>query len=176
MRTIWKSLVQPKLDYCSQFWSPGDQDSINRIESVQRHFLSKVSSLHGFDYWEKLRKMKMYSQERRRDRYMVLFLWKISQGMVHGYDVQFTSAKGRRGRTALPHNIVSSSPAPVRKARESSLGVKGAKILVRAALCRRCLTAVGHYFAYFYFSSSSSFLLLLLFLLPPLLNPNKGIS
>jgi hypothetical protein len=27
-------------------------------------------------------------------------------------------------------------------------------ILVRAALCRRCLTAVGHYFAYFSFSSS----------------------
>jgi hypothetical protein len=24
-------------------------------------------------------------------------------------------------------------------------------LLVRAALCRRCLTAVGHYFAYFYF-------------------------
>jgi hypothetical protein len=23
--------------------------------------------------------------------------------------------------------------------------------LVRAALCRRCLTALGHYFAYFYF-------------------------
>ena len=128
MKTIWKSLVQPKLDYCSQFWSPRDQESINRIESVQRHFFSKISSLDGFDYWEKLRKMKMYSQERRRERYMILFLWKISQGMVHGYDVQFTSAKGRRGRTALPHNIVSSSPAPVRKARESSLGVKGVKI------------------------------------------------
>ena len=42
MRTIWKTLVQPKLDYCSQFWSPGDQDLINSIESVQRHFLSKA--------------------------------------------------------------------------------------------------------------------------------------
>ena len=29
MKIIWKSLVQPKLDYCSQFWSPGDQDYIN---------------------------------------------------------------------------------------------------------------------------------------------------
>ena len=51
MRTIWKSLVQPKLDYCSQFWSPGDQESITRIESVQRHFLSQVSSLCDMNYW-----------------------------------------------------------------------------------------------------------------------------
>ena len=42
------------------------------------------------------------------------------------------------------------------------------QLLVRAALCRRCLTAVGHYFAYFSF--------FFLFFLPPLLNPNKGIS
>ena len=59
---------------------------------------------------------------------MILFLWKISQGMVKGYHVQFTSTGGRRGRAALPHDVVSSSPAPVKKARESSLGVKGARI------------------------------------------------
>ena len=48
--------------------------------------------------------------------------------MVKGYHVQFTSNAGHRGRTALPHDVVSSSPAPVRKARESSLGIKGARI------------------------------------------------
>ena len=34
----------------------------------------------------------------------------------------------RRGRTSLPHNIVSTSPSSVKKARECSLGVKGAKM------------------------------------------------
>ena len=43
MKQIWKTIVQPRLDYCSQFWSPGDQESINKIESVQRHFLSHVT-------------------------------------------------------------------------------------------------------------------------------------
>ena len=128
MRTIWKSLVQPKLDYCSQLWSPGDQESINRLESVQRHFLSKVSFSEDLNYWQKLKQFKMYSQERRRERYMIIFLWKISQGMVNGFTVQFTSSSGRRGRTALPHDVVGSSPASVRRARESSLGVKGARI------------------------------------------------
>ena len=130
LKTIWKTLVQPKLDYCSQFWSPADQESINRIESVQKHFFSQVSgiALQDLSYWEKLKQLKISSQERRRDRYMILFLWKISQGLVKGYSVEFTSEHGRRGRVALPHNIVQSSPAMVRRARESSLGVKGAKM------------------------------------------------
>ena len=34
MLTIWKSLIQSKLDYCSQLWSPSDQASIGKLESV----------------------------------------------------------------------------------------------------------------------------------------------
>ena len=59
---------------------------------------------------------------------MVIFLWKVSQGLVHGYHVDFTSVCGRRGRTALPRPVVQSSSSLVRKAREASIGVKGAKI------------------------------------------------
>ena len=130
MKAIWKSLVQPKLDYCSQFWSPGDQDSINKLESVQRHFLSQVAGteVKELDYWEKLKALKMSSQERRRERYLIIFLWKISQGLVNGYNVEFTSVHGRRGRTAIPGDVVQSSPAQVKRARECSIGVKGAKI------------------------------------------------
>ena len=130
MKTIWKSLIQPKLDYCSQFWSPGDQESINRLESVQRHFLSQVTGgvSSSMGYWDRLKEFKVYSQERRRERYMVIFLWKVSQVMVHGYNVDYTSVRGRRGRTALPRDVVKSSSSLVRKAREASIGVKGAKI------------------------------------------------
>ena len=78
--------------------------------------------------WARLKKFKIYSQERRRERYMVIFLWKISQGMVQGYNVEYTSVIGLRGRTALPRNVVQSSSSLVRKARESSIGVKGARI------------------------------------------------
>ena len=127
MKTIWKCLVQPKLDYCSQLWSPGDQDSINKLEAVQRHFTSKVKGLEDMEYWERLQDLKLYSQERRRERYILIFLWKISQGMVKGYNVTFTTA-GRRGRTIIPNQVVGSAPAAVRRARESSLGVKGAKL------------------------------------------------
>ena len=42
--------------------------------------------------------------------------------------MEFTGAHGRRGRLALPKNVVQASSPLVRKARESSLGVKGARI------------------------------------------------
>ena len=65
MKTLWKTLVQPKMDYCSQLWSPGDQDSIQKLEAVQRHFTSKVKGLEGMDFWERLQDLKMISQERK---------------------------------------------------------------------------------------------------------------
>ena len=42
MLTLLKSLVQPKLDYCSQLWSPTDQSSINKLEDVQRHLVGRI--------------------------------------------------------------------------------------------------------------------------------------
>ena len=59
---------------------------------------------------------------------MVEFLWKICQGMVGGYDIAFTSVYGRRGRLCVPNQVLPGAPANVRRAREFSLGVKGARI------------------------------------------------
>ena len=84
MLTVLRSLIQPRLDYCSQLWSPRDQHSINQLESVQKNFISQIRSpdLRGRDYWEKLSILRVYSQERRRERYQICFLWKLSQGEV----------------------------------------------------------------------------------------------
>ena len=127
MKVIWQSLIQPKVDYCSQLWSPGDQDSITKLESILRHFTSKVKDMNGLSYWERLQAMQMYSMERRRERYMILFIWKISQGMVGGYSLEFTN-NPRRGRFVTPHHSVFGGSASVRRAREASLLSKGARI------------------------------------------------
>ena len=58
------------MDYCSQLWSPGDQDSISKLEAVQRHFTSKVTGMEDMNYWARLHSLKLYSQERRRERYI----------------------------------------------------------------------------------------------------------
>ena len=59
---------------------------------------------------------------------MIIFLWKISQGMVSGYNVQFAPTGSRRGRVIIPNPIVKTAPTMVRNARERSLGVRGAQI------------------------------------------------
>ena len=54
MLTLWKSLIQSKLDYCSQLWSPNDQASISKLEGVARSFTARVSGTEGMDYWDRL--------------------------------------------------------------------------------------------------------------------------
>ena len=92
MLTILQSLIQPRLDYCSQLWSPQDQCSINKLESVQKHFISKIldKELQSKNYWEKLASLKVLSQQRRRERAQICLMWKISQDLVDGYSVQWS--------------------------------------------------------------------------------------
>ena len=127
MLTILRSLIQSRLDYCSQLWSPRDQRSINLLESVQRNFINKIrsSDLIGKTYWEKLKILRVYSQERRRERYMICLLWKISQGLTDGISVTWQYSE-RRGRYAIPVTIRRNANHKVKKAREQSLSFHGA--------------------------------------------------
>ena len=59
MMTIWKCLVQPRLDYCSQLWSPSDQASIAMLEGVQRDFTRMIADMEGKDYIERLGSLKI---------------------------------------------------------------------------------------------------------------------
>ena len=127
MMTIWKSLIQCKLDYTSQLWSPSDQSSIGSLESVARHFTSQIDGMSGLDYWERLQALRLYSQERRRERYQIIFIWKVAQGLVHGYHATFVNSD-RRGRQMQVAPLCNQAASSVRKARESSLQVKGARL------------------------------------------------
>ena len=127
MLTIWKAIIQTKIDYCSQLWSPNSQGSILKIESIARSFTSRISGLENKNYWERLQDLRLYSQERRRERYIIIFLWKVAQGLVQGYDMDFVYSD-RRGRLAVVRPYNPKAPTQVRKAREASLLVKGAKL------------------------------------------------
>ena len=74
MLTLWKSLVQWRLDYCSQLWSPASLNLTQELEMVQRAFVKKMNGMSSLSYWEQLQKLGLYSQERRRDRYMAIYI------------------------------------------------------------------------------------------------------
>ena len=66
--TLFKSLVlvQPHLDYCSQLWSPTLQSDINKLEQVQKSLVNKIKDgrLVSLNYWDKLKALHLFSQER----------------------------------------------------------------------------------------------------------------
>ena len=147
MLVIWNSLIQSRLDYCSQLWSPSKASEIAKIEDVQRHFTRKIDGMNQLTYRQRLKKLHMYSQERRRDRYMVIFIWKIAMGLVKGYKLDFINEGTRRGRECVVADIVRNSPVTVRRARENSLSVKGAKMFNLLPPYLRNVTSdrVGHF-------------------------------
>ena len=129
MLTVLRSLINPRMDYCCQLWSPRDQASINRIERVQMNFVRQIEdeSLRGQSYWEKLRLLNISSQERRRERAIICFLWKVSQGLVEGFEMQWMHSE-RRGRLAVLKPYRNSAPSKVKSATEKSIWVHGAKL------------------------------------------------
>ena len=84
--------------------------------------------MEALNYRERLVELKMYSQERRRDRYMLILIWKSAMGLIDGYNLKFNGEQARRGRECHVTEVIRTAPANVRKAREGSLSVKGAKM------------------------------------------------
>ena len=59
---------------------------------------------------------------------MIIFIWKITQGLVSGYSLPFSPISDRIGRKAIPHSVVQAAPAPVKNARDGSLSCRGVKL------------------------------------------------
>ena len=132
MTTLWKALVQPILDYCSQLWCPIQPGQIKQLEEVQKSFTRKIKFDHKLDYWERLKELKMYSQERRRERYRVLYVWKMFENLVPtihcGGNGGIMKLHPRNGRTMSLPTIDTKCPRAVQKMRDSSLVVHGAML------------------------------------------------
>ena len=59
---------------------------------------------------------------------MIIFIWKSAMGLTDGHSQKFHGEQSRRGRECQLAEVVRSAPANVRRAREGSLSVKGAKM------------------------------------------------
>ena len=132
MLTLWKSLILSKMEYCSQLWCPLKKSDIQRIENVQRSFLRKISGTSDLSYWERLKQFNMYSLERRRERYRIIYIWKILEGLVpnvgeHVKTVQ-SERSDRYGRRCHIPTINRTSPAYVQTLKEATLSVHGTKL------------------------------------------------
>ena len=86
MLQLFKSLVIPLLEYCCQLWNQWQVKDIQAIEAIQRMFTYKITDVQHLNYWERLHELKLYSLHWRRERYIIIFIWKITQHMVPNID------------------------------------------------------------------------------------------
>ena len=56
--------------------------NIQAVEAIQRTFTYKMHWSLASNYWGRLQKLKLYSLSRWRERYITIYIWKITQHMV----------------------------------------------------------------------------------------------
>jgi len=87
-------MVQPHIDYCSQLWTPHKVGYIQKIESLFRSFFSKIYPISELNYWDQLSAFKMYTQERRMERYQIIYTWKLLEGIAPNVGIKsYTSTR-----------------------------------------------------------------------------------
>ena len=74
MMTPYKSFVRSQLNYSSLLWHVQKIGDIEVIEGVQRAFKSRISAVSQFDYWERLRKLKLMSLQRHKERFIIIWM------------------------------------------------------------------------------------------------------
>ena len=130
MITLWKTLIMCHLDYCSQLWSPIRTGNIQSLELLQKSYLRKISGMSEISYWDQLKHLKLYSLERRRERYQIIYTWRIMEKQVPNFESTpiLDQWNPRRGRECKIPSVISSAPLSIKSIRFASLPIKGPRL------------------------------------------------
>ena len=130
MLTLWKTQVMCHLDYCSQLWSPSKTGSIQNLELLQKTYFNRIDGMYNLSYWDQLTELKCYSLERRRERYQIIYTWRIAEGQTPNFDRTpiISYQNTRRGRLCKIPSISPSTPCSIKNIRFSSLPIKGPRL------------------------------------------------
>ena len=126
-RHMYRVYIQSLLDYGSQVWAPVDPALILHLESVQRSFTIQTEGLEHLNYWERLSKMKLNSVQRRMERYRVIYLWKMTVGLVPNVGISWTISETRGKMITIPKSK-SNYSAIAKNMRDQSISVHGGRI------------------------------------------------
>ena len=128
MLTLYKSLVRSILEFNSPVWNPTKVCEIQAIEGVQKTFTSRISALKSDDYWKRLKEMSLMSLQRRRERYIILQVWKILNGVSpNDIGMKFRETS-RRGIIAVIPPLVKGCSQRNQSLYDGSFAVLGARL------------------------------------------------
>ena len=144
MLKLYRSLILPRFDYCSQLWSPFRNYEWNQLEAIQRMFTSRIIETRGKNYWERLKILKLFSLERRAERYKIIYTWKIIENLAPNLETNKIIPKfnERRGRHCLIPKIYSKTSGRLNTLREHSFCIQGPQLFNCLPKSVRNLTSV----------------------------------
>ena len=128
MIPLFKTLVRSRLEYLCPLWNPSKITDIQTLESVQRNFTSKIYGFSEYDYWTRLKLLKLHSLQRRRERYIMIQMFKILKNDVpNNLNIQFVNSE-RKGLQAIIPPFPKNASGKNITLYEDSFAVKGPKL------------------------------------------------
>ena len=128
MMTLYKSLVRSHLEYCCPLWNSNKMSDIEQIEGVQRTFTSRIWGFQHLNYWQRLRALNLMSLQRRRERYIIIHMWKIlHEHCPNDLNICF-SDPSRHGIKAIVPSLNKTSSQRFQSLYDSSFAVIGPRL------------------------------------------------
>ena len=128
MLNLFKIMVRSKLEYCCPVWCPSHIPDIQKIESIQRSFTQYITGCQDLSYWDRLKKLDLLSLQRRRERYLIIHMWKI----INGHAPNDISVKhyqhNRLGVKCRIPDLPNSAPRSAKTAYDHSFSVRGPQL------------------------------------------------
>ena len=108
--TSYKQFCIPWCDNTEQEGTPIIQPflikHITQLENIQRSFTKHITGMNDMPYHERLNSLGLYSLQRRRERYCIIYGWKIIEDLAYNFSNPTTSTfSGRIGRSCVISNV-----------------------------------------------------------------------
>ena len=103
-------------------------DVIHLFKLVQISISKRIASCGNLSYWDRLKKLKLLSLQRRRERYRIIHVWKIlNNAAPNDIEMQFYHHIRHGIRVNVP-NFNSKAQMSYSSHYEQSFGVKAARL------------------------------------------------
>ena len=121
-------MVRSLLEYCCLLWHPSKIPDIQELASVEKSFTARITGLQELSYWDRLQQLFLMSLQRRRERFIIMHMWKILHHHTsNDIIVQFVS-RPRLGNLAVVPSAYKYSSAANQSLYDNSFAVIGPKL------------------------------------------------